>query len=102
MSSVRSVSTPLSQSRVPASEGSDLAWAQYTSSLAQNRELFRGNWYYEPPGEHYSPIKGRSHGDFKSRTVSATWGLQDMDWWNRMRGGTVYGPSKYGSCAGMM
>jgi hypothetical protein len=73
----------------------------YAKAKERNPENFRGKWYYEPPSDQYSPLKGRTQGNFQSRLTPATWGLSDMDWWNRVRGEGTYGPSKYGSCAAM-
>merc|ERR1712146_828523 len=53
-------------------------------------------------GEKYVPLKCRAPGNFPSRNVQHNWGLSDMDWWNRVRGQAVFGPTKYGSCAGML
>jgi hypothetical protein len=86
----------------PGSAAGDNAWSLYARAKATNNENFRGNWFFEPPSNQYYGLKGRTRGNFQSRSTPCTWGLTDMDWFNREKKEAVYGPSRYGSCAGMM
>jgi len=91
--------------RRPGTTGSivtAVGWDDYTKVFANNPEPFRGNWYYEAPGDTYTPIKGRVPGCFESQATPARWGLTEMSWWPRNVAPAVFGPSKYTTCGGML
>jgi len=79
-----------------------VGWDDYTKMFSNDPEPFRGNWYYEAPGGTYPPIKGRVPNCYESQATPAQWGLSDMSWWPRSKSPSVFGPSKYTTCGGML